>query len=68
MYRIEINHRWCKRCYICAEFCPKSVYVKAETVSEDGTLPVEVKNLGACNGGMQCELLCPDLAIAVVKE
>ena len=68
LIQIEINHDWCKTCYICIEICPKNVFEKADQVSKKGTLPVEIKNLEACTGCMQCELLCPDLAISVTKE
>lgn len=68
LYEIEINHDWCKSCYICIELCPKDVYSKSEKVSPKGTRLIEIKNLEACTGCMQCELLCPDLAISVMKE
>jgi len=68
LYQIEINHDWCKSCYICVELCPKKVYSKSASVSRKGTRPVEISNLAECSGCMQCELLCPDLAIVVTKE
>jgi 2-oxoglutarate ferredoxin oxidoreductase subunit delta len=68
LYQIEINQDWCKSCYICVEMCPKKVYVKSDKVSRKGTRPVEISNLAECTGCMRCELLCPDLAIAVLKE
>lgn len=68
MYRIEINQDWCKSCYICVDLCPKKVYAKSDKVSRKGTRPVEISKLAECNGCMHCELLCPDLAIAVLKE
>lgn len=68
MYRIEIRQNWCKKCYICIELCPNNVLGKAEKISKKGILPVEIKKPEVCTGCMQCELLCPDLAIAVIKE
>lgn len=68
LMKIEINDDWCKTCYICVELCPKNVFSKANQVSKKGTLPVEVRNLKACTGCRECELLCPDLAITVTKE
>ena len=68
MVQIEINQAWCKNCYICVDLCPKKVYSKSEKVSRKGTRPVEIRHLEACSGCMQCELLCPDLAITVTKE
>ncbi|MBQ2096318.1 MAG: 4Fe-4S binding protein, partial [Firmicutes bacterium] len=26
MKQIEINYKWCKKCGICAAFCPKNVF------------------------------------------
>jgi len=66
--RIEINHDWCKACYICIELCPKNVFAKADQASKSGMLPVKISNLAACTGCMQCELLCPDQAISVLEE
>lgn len=66
--RIEINHDWCKTCYICIEICPMHVFAKADQLSKKGTLPVEIRDVKACKGCMLCELLCPDLAITVIKE
>lgn len=68
LYQIEINHGWCKNCYICIDLCAKKVYSKSEKVSPKGARPVEIRHLEACTGCMQCELLCPDLAITVTKE
>jgi len=68
LVQIEINQSWCKGCYICIELCPKGVYGKGDQVSAKGTQPVEIKNLEACTGCEQCELLCPDLAITIIKK
>ena len=65
---IEINHDWCKNCYICVELCPKKVFKKADKLGDKGKSYVEVQDINACTGCMQCELLCPDLAIVVTKE
>lgn len=67
MTEIEINHAWCKTCYICIELCPKKVFSKGNHVSKKGTLPVKLTNSEACIGCMECELLCPDHAITVKK-
>lgn len=59
---IEINQEWCKRCGICASFCPKNVFDEAE----DGT--VSVARPEDCISCELCERLCPDLAIELVWE
>ncbi|MBR3034091.1 MAG: 4Fe-4S binding protein, partial [Firmicutes bacterium] len=30
MKQIEINYKWCKKCGICAAFCPKNVFDRDE--------------------------------------
>ena len=55
---IIILETWCKGCAICAEFCPKHVFVMKDD------LPVVI-DLQACNRCMLCEMRCPDFAITV---
>ncbi|MFX0197369.1 MAG: 4Fe-4S binding protein [Candidatus Hodarchaeota archaeon] len=68
MVRIELNHDWCKTCYICIDLCPVNVFSKTDQISKKGAALVEIRNLEACTGCLQCELLCPDQAISVTKE
>lgn len=65
---IYINQKWCKGCYICLEVCPKKVFEKSKEVSEKGFNPVSVAHPDQCTACLQCEMLCPDLAITVKKE
>jgi len=66
--RIQINQTWCKGCYICLEACPKKVFEKSLEVVEKGFNPVVVAHPEQCTHCLQCEMLCPDLAIQVAKE
>ncbi len=59
---ISINASWCKKCGICIEFCPASVFEAREA---DG-FPVVV-NPEACTWCQLCELRCPDLAIVLLE-
>jgi 2-oxoglutarate ferredoxin oxidoreductase subunit delta len=65
---IRLNQAWCKGCYICLEICPKKVFEKSSEVSEKGFNPVVVAHPAECSRCLQCELLCPDLAINVEME
>ncbi|MCX5909477.1 MAG: 4Fe-4S binding protein [Deltaproteobacteria bacterium] len=56
---IPIQEKWCKRCGICAEFCPGKVFSFAA-----GQAPV-VAHLEACTVCRLCEMRCPDYAISV---
>lgn len=56
---IEINRKYCKRCGICIEFCPKKVFDR-----DDHGRPI-VARTGDCIGCRLCEMRCPDFAITV---
>ena len=68
MPRIEIKQEWCKGCYICVELCPREVLERDETAFVRGFHPVVVVHPEDCSLCRLCELLCPDLAIAVSEE
>jgi len=58
-YTIEVYKSWCKRCGICAAFCPADVLAQ-----DENGLPY-VKDVERCTGCQLCELRCPDFAINV---
>ncbi|MFH1406795.1 MAG: 4Fe-4S dicluster domain-containing protein [Candidatus Omnitrophota bacterium] len=62
---IEINHQWCKGCYICIESCPQGVFGKSDKLNDRGFYPVTAAKAGSCTKCLECEILCPDLAITV---
>jgi 2-oxoglutarate ferredoxin oxidoreductase subunit delta len=59
-WEININHKWCKKCGLCVEFCPKNVLELA-----DG---LQIRDLDACIGCLMCEIHCPDFAIMVKRR
>jgi 2-oxoglutarate ferredoxin oxidoreductase subunit delta len=65
---IRLNQEWCKGCYICLEICPKKVFEKSFEVSDKGFNPVIVAHPEECSRCLQCEMMCPDLAIDVNVE
>ncbi|MFP4456508.1 MAG: ferredoxin family protein [Clostridia bacterium] len=56
---ITIDYEWCKRCGICATFCPVNVY------DLDSDNKPTVARPEACIVCRMCEKRCPDLAINV---
>ena len=66
--RIEISPERCKGCYLCMKVCPKGVYVQGESISERGFFMVEAKYAEKCIACLQCEYICPDVAINVMSE
>lgn len=67
MSEIEINQDWCKGCYICVDVCPKNVLESDQGTLLRGFHPVVVARPEDCTGCRLCELLCPDLAIAILE-
>ena len=59
---ITIYPDWCKKCGICAEFCPKDVYE-----FEEGKMPV-IAHPEKCIACELCVYMCPELAITVEKK
>jgi len=68
MPRIVVNKNYCKGCEICVEICPKKVFEMSKEFSERGyhtPIPVRQNDCILCH---QCELYCPDQAIAVLED
>ncbi len=59
---VYIYHDWCKKCGICASFCPTGTLAS----KLDGT--PYVKNPDKCIHCELCDRLCPDFAITGAKE
>ncbi len=60
--KITIFPKWCKKCGICAAFCPRGVFKFKE-----GELP-EIAHPERCIACQLCVLLCPDMAIMLECE
>ena len=58
-HTIEIYKSWCKRCGICAAFCP------VEALGQDEAGLAYIKDPEKCTGCHLCEMRCPDFAIHV---
>jgi 2-oxoglutarate ferredoxin oxidoreductase subunit delta len=66
--RIEINHVWCKGCYLCISVCPRHVLGISRDQWIGGHYAVVVRDGERCTACRNCELYCPDLAIEVIEE
>ncbi|MDD6055818.1 MAG: 4Fe-4S binding protein [Helicobacter sp.] len=65
---VWVNEERCKACDICVSVCPSGTL--AMVLDENRVLGkmVKVKNPESCIGCQDCELHCPDFAIAVADR
>lgn len=68
MIEIVINPNYCKGCNICIDFCPKKVLQPSKEINTKGYMLPEAVNIEACTQCQLCEIVCPDLAIAVTPK
>ena len=61
-FKVEIIDGLCKRCGICAEFCPGKVF----SLTDSGEVIIE--DTDACTGCLMCEFRCPDFAVDVTES
>ena len=67
MIEIVINPEYCKGCSICIVFCPKKVLQPSKDINAKGYILPEAVDIAACTQCKLCEIVCPDLAIAVTS-
>ena len=65
---IQIKEDWCKGCDLCIDKCPLNALEQSEHLNKRGVKPPQLKKINDCNYCRLCELICPDLAIAVIKD
>jgi 2-oxoglutarate ferredoxin oxidoreductase subunit delta len=65
---IEVKDDWCKGCNICIDRCPVDALEESDKLNKRGIRPPKLKEKNECNYCRYCELICPDLAIAVIPD
>jgi 2-oxoglutarate ferredoxin oxidoreductase subunit delta len=65
---IEVKDDWCKGCNICIDRCPVDALEESDKLNRRGVRPPKLKEENECNYCRLCELICPDLAITVIRD
>lgn len=65
---IFIEERYCAGCGICVAYCPRQVLELSPELNEKAVHVVCAVQPDRCTACRQCELLCPDFAIAVAEK
>ena len=67
MHKLWVDERYCKGCLICIHVCPNGALRASKEINLKGYLvPVE-GDMDLCCACGECELMCPDFAIAIEK-
>lgn len=67
-YSVFLDPSLCKGCQICIEVCPKRVFEKTDKISKRAYPIIKAARPSECIGCLECEMLCPDIAITVEKN
>ncbi len=65
--QITIDRERCKGCTFCIEFCPSKCISMSEGLNLKGYFVAAFTSAGECNGCGTCALMCPEVAIEVVR-
>ncbi len=68
MARIEVEDQFCKGCSLCIEVCPVGIIeLDNNKITAKGYHPARLIDETKCTGCASCALMCPDVAITVVR-
>lgn len=68
MPRITVDDHFCKGCGLCVDACPTHIIeLDASRITAKGYHPAHVVRPEGCTGCMSCALMCPDVAIEVIR-
>jgi 2-oxoglutarate ferredoxin oxidoreductase subunit delta len=66
--KIKLEKEYCKGCGFCIEVCPKNILTRNNDVNSRGYTVPKVINEEECIACKKCELVCPEMAISILKE
>lgn len=68
MPRIIVEEQFCKGCGLCVDACPMDIIeLDHDRITDKGYHPAHLIDKERCTGCMSCALMCPDVAITVMR-
>lgn len=68
MKKIIVDETFCKGCHLCISQCRKAVLAVSDLRNAKGYLIPQATEPENCTGCLLCEMICPDMAIAVEES
>jgi len=65
---VHVNSEYCSGCGICVEFCSRQVLELSPEPNAGATHVVRAAQPERCTACRQCELYCPNFAVAVTEK
>jgi len=65
-FRVEVDIERCKGCSLCVTFCPKKELLLSQNKNRKGYRYVDFSG-AECIGCLRCGLICPDVALTIIK-
>jgi 2-oxoglutarate ferredoxin oxidoreductase subunit delta len=65
---VYVDTERCKGCGLCITFCPQGALSYDQHVNTQGYNPAQFSTEKGCNGCKRCQIMCPDLAITIVRK
>lgn len=68
MAEVTVDINYCKGCGLCVDFCPQEIMqLETEVITQKGYHPARCIDQEKCTACLNCAMMCPDVAIKVVK-
>ena len=63
----DIEKEKCKGCELCVGSCPEKILTMSEDFNRQGLPYAVCFDPGRCTACMSCAIICPDMAIRILK-